>query len=102
MIEKKLQREIIVYLKSQGCYVIKTVPGMGTPTGTPDIIALYRGTFIAIEVKSSSTAPYQPGQEAALNYLRRGMRLEHRYVYRAYPENWQQIKAELDMFLFDY
>ena len=90
--ERKLQTTIIKWLKSKGAYVIKTRPGMGTPAGCPDIIALYRWKHADIEVKSSATAPYQPGQEPTLNFLRRG----NKFVYTAHPDNWPEIQAELE------
>lgn len=89
--EKKLQREIIKWLRGTGAYVIKTRPGMGTPTGCPDIIALYKGKWLVIEVKRDAKAPYGPGQAATLQHLRNWSE----FVYTAYPENWPGIKAEL-------
>jgi len=68
--EKALQTTIIKFLKAQGAYVIKTKPGMGTPTGCPDIIFLYEGAYGAIEVKAAANSPWQPGQEMTLTRLR--------------------------------
>jgi hypothetical protein len=64
---------------------------MGTPTGCPDIIGLFEGAWIAIEVKSSATASYRPGQEATLERLHQWCP----FVYVAHPENWEKIKSEL-------
>lgn len=49
MQEKQIQKKIIDYLKSIGAYVIKTV--VTSRSGVPDIIACYRGVFLAFEVK---------------------------------------------------
>lgn len=89
--EAKLQSKIIKWLKSQGCYVIKTRPGPGVPVGSPDIIALYGDKFLAIEVKASLAASFRPGQQEALAFLRR----YNRFVYVVYPGNWEAVKAEV-------
>ena len=89
--EVKLQSKIIKWLKSQGCYVIKTKPGPGTPVGCPDIIALYGDKFVAIEVKASNNASFRPGQQETLAFLR----CYNRFVYVAYPENWPIIQNEI-------
>lgn len=94
--EKKLQSEIIKWLKERGAYVIKTKPGMGTPVGCPDILFLYEGSWGAIEVKASRSAPWRVGQEATFERLRTWSTL----VYKAFPENWITIKAELQNNLF--
>lgn len=89
--EKKLQSEITKWLRGAGAYVIKTKPGMGTPVGCPDVIALYKEKWCVIEVKASAKAPYRTGQQATLRHLSEWSPL----VYTAYPENWPGIKAEL-------
>lgn len=89
--EKKLQTEIIKFLKELGFYVIKTKPGMGTPVGCPDIVALRGSNWVAIECKASATAPYGPGQKDTLSRLKS----RNRYVYAVHPDIWPEIKAEL-------
>lgn len=98
MTENQLQKIIIKFLKDGGCYVIKTKPQPGTPVGCPDIIALNprMGSWAVVEVKSSDKAPFRPGQEATLDFLRRGCK----FVYAANPQNWPAIRQELtDEFL---
>lgn len=94
MTEAKLQSEIIKYLRGKGCYVIKTRPGVGTPNGCPDIIALLEGLWLAVEVKGSKTARYQPLQEATLKRLDNWS-----WAKTACPEDWPQIKEELEAML---
>ena len=53
MTEQDIQRKIIKYLESIGAYVVKVVAS--NKSGTPDIIACYRGIFLAIEVKRPET-----------------------------------------------
>lgn len=92
--ESKLQKEIVRYLKSKKCYVIKTRPGSGTPVGCPDIIALLEGCWIALEVKASEKSPFQPLQEHTIEKLD-----DWSYAKAVFPENWLEIKAELDVML---
>lgn len=95
MLESKLQAKIIKFLRDNGAYVIKTKPGMGTPRGCPDIIALYEGAWLAIEVKASADSGFQPGQELTIKRLREWSH----FVFVAYPDNWLQIKRLLlDLF----
>lgn len=92
--ESSLQSKIIKFLKSQNCYVIKTKPGPGVPDGCPDIIALCGGLWIAIEVKASEKTKFQPLQEITIEKLN-----NESWAKVVYPENWQEVKAELEMML---
>jgi len=65
--EAKVQKRLVRFLKSKGCYVIKTKPGPGTPVGCPDVLALYEGFWAAFEVKADSSSPFQPLQEATIS-----------------------------------
>ncbi len=94
MREVKLQTDIIKYLKKKGCYVIKTKPGTGTPTGCPDIIFLFEGFWGAIEVKASAKAPYQPLQKETLEKLN-----SWSFAKSVYPDNWDDVKSELEVLL---
>lgn len=94
--EAKLQTDIIKFLKTKGCYVIKTRPGPGTPVGCPDVIALYEGAWLVIEVKSSKKAAWRVGQEATLNRLSNWSP----FVYKVFPENWSDTRAELNRQFF--
>lgn len=53
MKEQDIQRKIIKYLEGVGAYVVKVVAS--NKSGTPDILACYRGIFLAIEVKRPET-----------------------------------------------
>ncbi|HYG84597.1 MAG TPA: hypothetical protein VD907_07025 [Verrucomicrobiae bacterium] len=93
MTERQLQSKIIKYLKGKGCYVIKT-GGVGTPDGCPDIIALCGGLWFALEVKGSARSKYQPLQKITLERLNNWS-----YAKVVYPENWPEIKEELELML---
>jgi Holliday junction resolvase len=53
MKEQTIQKNIIKYLESQGCYVVKVVAA--SKAGVPDIIGCYNGVFFGIEVKTPKT-----------------------------------------------
>lgn len=89
--ERKTQEKLIKYLKSKGAYVIKTKPGVGTPTGCPDVIALYEGFWAAFEVKRGKDAPYEPLQLETIQKLSTWS-----FARVVYPENLQDVIAELE------
>ena len=62
MKEQIVQKKIIKYLESKGAYVVKVVSA--SKKGVPDIIACYKGKFIAIEVKA-------PGKERNVTELQK-------------------------------
>jgi Holliday junction resolvase len=66
MTEKKVQDAVIKMLKSKGCYVIKTHPGLGTPTGCPDIVFFKGSIYGVIECKKREDSPWQPLQHETL------------------------------------
>jgi len=94
MKESQLQAQVIKYLKHKGCYVIKTSPGAGTPAGCPDIIALLEGCWMAIECKASSRSKYQPLQRETLDKLD-----QWGWAKTVHPQNWGEIKEELEVFI---
>jgi len=47
--EQALQKQILNYLDSIGAWTVKTITT--NKNGTPDILAVHEGRFIAIEVK---------------------------------------------------
>lgn len=51
MAEKKLQNDIIKYLKSNHIYYLKIHNGGYMVKGTPDLLICYKGLFIALELK---------------------------------------------------
>lgn len=50
MLERDLQKKVIIYLKENKIYHFKTITT--NKKGTPDIIGCYKGKFFAIECKS--------------------------------------------------
>lgn len=96
MTERELQANIRRYLKSKGCYVLKTRPDArgSTPTGCPDIIFLYEGFWGAIEVKASPKAPYEVLQKETLKKLNMWS-----WARRVDPFTWPETRAELELML---
>lgn len=50
MAEQKIQADILNLLKAKGAYTVKVMAA--NRNGVPDILACYKGHFIAIEVKN--------------------------------------------------
>lgn len=92
--ERKTQEKLIKFLKFKGAYVIKTKPGLGTPTGCPDVIALYEGFWGAFECKATANAPFQPLQKETIEKFDKWS-----YARVVYPENLQDVIAELERIL---
>ncbi len=94
MSEAKLQSEIIRYLKSKHCFVMKCPVVAGVPTGTSDIFFCFEGFYGFIEVKKSTKASFRPLQEEFLAKMD-----EWSWAKAVYPENWLEVKTELERIL---
>lgn len=94
--ESNLQANIRKYLKSKGCYVLKTRPDArgGAPMGCPDIIFMLEGFWGAIEVKAGPKSPYQTLQKETLEKLDAWS-----WAKRVDPTNWLEIRGELERIL---
>lgn len=90
LMERKLQLEVIGFLKSNGCWTMKTRPGMGTPVGTADIFFCKEGFYGWIEVKSGIKAPFRTFQQEFIKKMD-----DWSYARTVYPENWDSIRSEL-------
>lgn len=55
MKEQNIQSKIIKYLQARGAYVINVM--VASRSGVPDVLACYRGRFIAFEVKRPGQKP---------------------------------------------
>ena len=68
MTESEIQKQIIHYLKLKGCIVMRLNSGRAAhnvrlcPPGTPDLLAIYRGGSVWIEVKTEK-GKLRPEQE---------------------------------------
>lgn len=92
--EKKLQSSIKKYLRGKGCVVLVMSPAPGVPAGWPDVTFFYEGLHGHLEVKASEGASHQPLQDHWIEKL--GGWSYARFVW---PENWDEVRAELDSML---
>lgn len=78
-------------LRKRGAYVWKVHGGPMTPAGLPDIVGVYRGQFIGVEVKMPGEAP------SAIQNHRRGQLLAtgaHVVVAQNVPEALRVLDGE--------
>lgn len=94
--EAKLQTKIIKFLKSKGCKVVKQNAGMYSTKGIPDIFAFYKSRWMAIEVKASATATFQPLQKENIEALGKWS-----YARVVFPENFDMMKEEISKLIED-
>lgn len=92
--ESRLQTKIVKWLKDQGCWVMKTRPGPGTPVGTADIFFCKEGFYGWLEVKASRNAKVQPLQRSFVDKMAKWS-----YARFVYPENWGEVRTELERIL---
>ena len=69
MREKCIENKIKSYLTSKGAYHVKYFGNQFSQVGVPDILACYKGRFIAIEVKNE-TGKTSPLQDVNLEQIR--------------------------------
>lgn len=95
-VESRLQTKIRNHLKSLGCDVLVIKPQPGIPDGWEDIM-FFRGTkWGTLEVKKDPNAEYQPLQEERI-----ARHNEWSFARRVDPTDWNVIKIEVEMFLYD-
>lgn len=95
MTEKKVQDRVIETLKRKGCYVIKTHPSLGTPTGCPDIVFFKGSIYGVIECKKDINSEWQPLQmETLAKFKKWGV-----YAQVAHSGNVEEIIKELENIL---
>lgn len=89
--ESAFEKEVVKFLKSKGCDVFKM---RYAPEGTPDRLFLKEGFWGMLEVKKSEDAPFRPLQPEKLERYNNWS-----YAKAVYPENWDEIKDELERML---
>lgn len=95
MSEKKIQNSVLELLKKKGCYVIKTHPGLGTPTGAPDIIFFKGSVYGVLECKKTKDSLWRPLQlETLIKFKHWGV-----YARAVYKENLDDVLTELGAIL---
>lgn len=96
--EREIQADLISWLKklSRNITVLKINVTAGVPQGFPDVLVLYNGGFIAIEVKKGADADFQPNQKY---YLARFNNMTHGTALIYYPEIAGFVKAKIKAIL---
>lgn len=93
MLEKDLQNRLLNWIRlkfdSKKIFIMKITPIPGIPQGCPDIIILYDGGFVAIEMKRSSKASFRPNQKYYLEMLNT---FQNGESIVCYPENFNEVK----------
>ena len=96
MTEAQFQTKVIKYVRSKKCWAMKVKPGLGIPTGTADIFFCKEGFYGWMEVKAAKNSKKQPGQEQFVKKMDGWS-----WAKFVYPENWSEVKLELDRLLAD-
>jgi Holliday junction resolvase-like predicted endonuclease len=91
--EKKLQSQIIKYLKSKGAYVLKN--DATYRQGVPDLAFWHSDLNGFIEVKADSKSPFQPLQQATIKKLQ-DMSIFCEVIH---SENWAEWQSNFDLWL---
>lgn len=91
--EKKLQSEIIKFLKDRGAYVLKN--DATYRQGVPDLSFWHPDLSGMIEVKAHENSPYQPLQEKTIQKLdNMGI-----FVRVIHWENWAEWQEKFNLWL---
>lgn len=88
--ESQFQSELIKWLKKQGCFVWKCQQNATTQKGVADLFICKEGWYGWLEVKKSRGARLRPGQKEFIEKMD-----EWSYAKIVYPENVEEVKAEL-------
>lgn len=94
MREQSFQTKVSNYLKRKGCYVIKINQDAKSKTGDPDLVAFKEGWWGWFEVKKSKNAKCRPLQPEKIKWAN-----ENSYGVIVYPENFNEVKKELEKML---
>ena len=92
--EKKLENRIKKYLTEKGCYWVKYFGCVYTRSGVADLLCSIGGKFVALECKSS-VGKLSELQKHELEKVRKSGGL----AYCVSPQNWEEIKVEIDKML---
>ena len=85
--EKNFENKIKKYLEDQGCYFVKYFANRMTKVGVPDILACVNGSFVGIEVKSSTGKP----SELQIHNVKK-INESGGYAVIVAPEQWELLK----------
>lgn len=92
--EAPIQKEVIKFLKKNGCFVMKLTPMPGIPAGTSDIFFCKDGFYGFIECKAKKNSKRRPGQPEFIKKMN-----EWSYGEFVHKDNLEEIKRELEELL---
>lgn len=88
--ESDFQADLIKWLHSKGCFVIKHQAGPGVPAGTADLSFYHYGFYGFIEVKLRKNSKHQPGQDPFIKKMD-----EWSYARFVSPETFSELEEDL-------
>ena len=89
--EKNFENKVKSYLTSMGAWWYKTMGTACTRAGVPDILAVYKGRMIALEIKADR------GRPSALQLREIEMiRKAGGYARILYPKDFESFKADME------
>lgn len=94
MTEAEFQKKVIRWLRSKKCFVWKCQQNATTRAGVADLFFCREGFYSFLEIKKSKNAKIRPGQKEFIAKMD-----DWSYAKFVYPENWEEIKAELNEML---
>ena len=92
--EAKFQSNIIKFLRSKGCVVLKYQQNATTRASVADLFFCKEGFYGFIETKASKTASLRPGQKEFIEKMNNWS-----YGKIVYPAIWEETKKELEEIL---
>lgn len=95
MAESSFQKKVADHFRAKGSLVLTISIMSGIPTGFPDLLILSpNGKWALLECKRSATASFRPLQKRMIAKFNRWS-----YARAVFPENWDEVQKELDVFL---
>ena len=92
--EKDFQAQVIKWLRSKGCLVLKYEANATTRVGIADVFFCKEGFYGFLECKKAKNASIRPGQKEFIAKVDAWS-----YGKIVYPENWGETKKELEVIL---
>lgn len=92
--EKDFQQKVTKWLRSKGCIVLKYEANATTRVGIPDVFFCKEGFYGFLECKKAKNSPIRPGQKEFIEKIDNWS-----YGKIIYPENWAEIRRDLEVML---
>ena len=98
MLEAEIQKQVVQYLKAKNIFHFRTpnIPTKNRPNivlkGTPDLIAIIKGQFIGLEIKTQSGKQSDHQKEFETKLMKAGGRY---YIIRSLQDLIENLKGLL-------